>query len=376
MKEIWSYQNPVCVRFGRGCRRSLLNSIKEKSVLVVCTARGRKQIIKDPEISSLISHEKISWIDNISPNPDINLLQSIINEHAAGRYEMVIGFGGGSAMDAAKAVAVGISSFGIEHGLLELIANPDLHKSTDVIPCITVPTTSGTGSEVTPFATVWDYKNHRKMSLAGPAVFAHQTFVDPDLTDGICLSVTVETGLDAINQAVESIWNKNASRISMGYAVQSLELGLNALPKLARGDGGGIERSRMAEASLLAGLAISQTRTALCHSISYPITAHFGVPHGLACAFTMLPVLELNLRAEDGRFAWVERQLSMGPLTKVFGKLAKDLQIGSRVRKLVPDLGSLNALVPEMYTPERADNNLLEADPEIIINLLKQAWES
>lgn len=132
----------------------------------------------------------------------------------------------------------------------------------------------------------------------------------------------------------------------------------------------------MAEASLLAGLAISHSRTALCHSISYPITAHFGVPHGLACAFTMSAVLRFNLPADDGRFTELAQaitgQRGLDGLIARFDQLHSELRIRARVQSFVPSLGALMALESQMYAPTRAANNLRPVHD--VKPLLAAAW--
>ena len=155
-----------------------------------------------------------------------------------------------------------------------------------------------------------------------------------------------------------------------------MQLGFAALPQLATGKGEEEARDQMAEASLLAGLAISHTRTALCHSMSYPITAHFGVPHGLACAFTMPAVLRHNLQAEDGRFAHVAQMLTGKPdldgLITCFEQLHADMQVHEQVAVKIPTLDALLALEGEMFTPGRADNSLQPVQK--LSGLLKSSW--
>ena len=146
--------------------------------------------------------------------------------------------------------------------------------------------------------------------MAGPAVYPHTALVDSELSDNVPYEITLNTGLDAINQAAESIWNRNMTPMSEMLAHKALEKGMVALQGLQNDLKNPNLRDTMAEVSLIAGLAISQTRTSLCHAISYPLTAHFGIPHGLACAFTMPAVLRHNLTADDGRFQRLAKVLS------------------------------------------------------------------
>jgi alcohol dehydrogenase len=219
----------------------------------------------------------------------------------------------------------------------------------------------------------------QKLSLTGPTVYPHTAFVDPELSDTVPYGSTLNTGLDAINQAAESIWNRNMTPISEMLAHRALRLGLVALPKLLNDLENQNLRNIMAEVSLLAGFAISQTRTSLCHSISYPLTAHFGVPHGLACSFTMSAVLRHNLAADDGRLKRLAAALDASESSNValaerFENLTRITGVHEEVRQQVPSLDVLTGLVDEMYTPGRADNNLGSVSSAVIEEILIQSW--
>lgn len=375
----WSFHNPVRIRFGRSVRAKLTKELAGSRCLIVTTQRGHRQLMEDGCLGEFARREEHVWVDSVTENPGLHQLQSELNRLADQPFDAIVAFGGGSAMDAAKVLAVGLSERCRDTALKELLQKPALHAQAIPKPLYALPTTSGTGSEVTPFATVWDHEKRKKHSLAGPAVFPHAAYVDPALTDALPQGPTLSTGLDAINQAAESTWNNNATPVTLSLATRALELGFAALPALADGTAGEPERDHMAEASLLAGLAISQTRTALCHSISYPITAHFGVPHGLACAFTMPAVLRHNLTADDGRFVQLAQALCGADagheelIAKLDG-LCGVLSVPERVREYIPSFDALEQLADSMYTPGRADNSLAPAERMIVKDLLRQAW--
>ena len=161
----------------------------------------------------------------------------------------------------------------------------------EAIPLIAVPTTAGTGSEVTSWATVWDTEAAKKYSLARPDLFPTDAVVDPGLMVGMPRDLTISTGLDALSHALESLWNVNANPVSTSFAVTAAREVLETLGPLAQDLGNPTLRDRMARAATMAGLAFSNTRTALAHSLSYPITLHHGVPHGIACSFTLPGVM-------------------------------------------------------------------------------------
>lgn len=373
----WQFYNPVKLYAGRGSRKHLVEQLRNQEVLIVTTVRGKAQFLEDSILSEVVKNNQVTWVDSVKENPGLTDLQAEIDQLSNLKVDAIIAFGGGSAMDAAKALRIGLAVQG-KYSIAELLENPILHKTAKQAPLYALPTTAGTGSEVTPFATVWNHEVKKKLSLASDSVFPSIAIVDAELTDTVPIRVTISTGLDAINQAAESIWNKNANGITLALAVRALKLGLAALPLLAEGKGGKTEREQMSEASLLAGLAISHTRTALCHSISYPLTAHFGVPHGLACAFTMAEVCKLNLSADDGRFTELAQALTGKAepelLYDVFSELNRKLNVAKQVRAYITELDDLLALQSEMYNPSRAVNNLTILDKGRLEEILSNSW--
>jgi alcohol dehydrogenase len=241
------------------------------------------------------------------------------------------------------------------------------------LPLIAIPTTAGTGSEVTPFATIWDHQHQQKYSLARSDLYPQVALIDPTLTLSLPAEVTIATGLDALAQGFEAIWNRSATPLTTLYALKAIALVFEALPRVA-GDLGNLGlRSQMLEASLLAGLAIAKTRTALSHSMSYPITARYGVPHGLACGFTLPAILEFNIAEDDGRLADVASYLglaSVQALHEALRRLLQSLGVSQALRQYIPSQAALLDLAPRMLTPGRSDNNLRAATVEDVRRIL------
>jgi phosphonate metabolism-associated iron-containing alcohol dehydrogenase len=179
--------------------------------------------------------------------------------------------------------------------ILETKAGSERLRAT---PIIAVPTTAGTGSEVTCWGTVWDAAGGVKHSLALPNLYPEAAVIDPSLMLTKPRALTVSTGLDALSHALESIWNKNTNPISQQYAVAAAREIVEVLPVLVDDLANGTLRARMAQAALFAGLAFSNTKTAIAHSISYPLTLRYDVPHGIACSFT-LPMIIRSLVGRD-----------------------------------------------------------------------------
>ena len=379
--EAWRHHNPVAIRFGRGCRSEVVEHFDQRC-LVVTSARGRRQLESDPLLADVVTRARPLWRDAVQANPDRRVLQQCIDELAGTEVARVVAFGGGSAIDSAKALALALSPAGRGRTLEALIGEASAIPLDARLPLHALPTTAGTGSEVTPYATIWDHAERRKLSLAGPAVYPCSAFIDPELTDSLPPEVTLATGLDAINQAGESIWNRGMTPVSEALAHRALVAGFEALPRLMEEPGDRAARDAMAETSLLAGLAISQTRTSLCHAISYPLTAHFGVPHGLACAFTMPAVLRHNLAVDDGRFRRLAALLAPGGaddtegLLQRFNGLNHRLGVADRVRAAIGGREALFALRGEMFTPGRSDNGIAMLDGNVLQRILEKAWSN
>ena len=239
--------------------------------------------------------------------------------------QVIVALGGGSMIDAAKVLAASGGDFARVKRHLTEKAPLDASK---FLPIIAVPTTSGTGSEVTSWATVWDSAGNAKYSLANPRLYPEAAFVDPALTLAAPRGLTMTTGLDALSHSLESLWNVNANPVSANYAVEAAREIIDALPRLLERLNDLDLRARLARASLFAGLAFSNTKTALAHNISYGITLRHGTPHGIACSFCLPQVMEWAIGANPA---------CDDALRRIFGP---DLEQGvQRLTRLLLDVG-------------------------------------
>jgi alcohol dehydrogenase len=373
----WQFYNPVSICFGRSSRAALLPLVDGKRLLCVTTQRGRERLLADPVLRGLEDADLI-WMDCVSSNPGLLETQTEIDRLTGKEFDAIVAFGGGSSMDVAKALSAALAPGLQMHNLKTLISDPEHYLDHPMIPVHALPTTAGTGAEVTPFATIWDYANRRKLSLSSPRLFPTTAIVDPDLMFGLPRDTTVSTGLDALNQAFESLWNKNRTPISQSFATRSIGLALNALPRLAEDIYHEAARVDMAEASMLAGISISQTRTALCHSMSYPLTAHFGLAHGWACATVMDAVAELAFSAAPALFDIVARNvglLSAAELLAQLKNLLDLLEVKSVATKAINGVELAIELIPEMINPGRSDNFIVPVDPGKLETILRTSLE-
>ena len=350
---MWTYQNPVNAVFGDGCFAKLPEIIAGRRYALVTYPETPFVALSD-QLENL-ADAPVLKIDDVAPNPDYELLAEQCARFGSNEVEVIVALGGGSVIDSAKVFAAANGDFAKVARFLEAKEGA---KELSITPIVAVPTTAGTGSEVTCWATVWNETQGKKNSLAHPLLYPETALVDPMLMLEKPYGLTLATGLDALSHSLESIWNLNANPVSARHAVAASKLIINVLPKLLR-DLGNLElRRAMAEASLAAGLAFSNTKTAIAHNLSYPITLGWGVQHGIACSFTLPTILRSLIGFGGFREA---------ALKEIFGedldRGADDLQaffeeLGIGVRfadhKVPPE--KCLAIVDEAFVGERGKN--------------------
>ena len=320
-----SVDNATQITFEAGCFDKIPDLISGRPYCVVSYG--------EPHFAALIDRlaakagAALVVIDDVAPNPDFVLLGKQASRLLSlqRQPEVFVAIGGGSVIDTAKVLASAGGNFELVRSYLVTKTGEEGLANT---PIIAVPTTAGTGSEVTCWATVWDNLSKKKYSLNRPTLYPEHAVIDPELMLAKPLALTISTGLDALSHALESIWNINATKVSADFAIKaSIEI-LDVLPKLAN-DLGSLElRTRMAGAALTSGLAFSRTKTAIAHSISYPISLNHNVVHGIACSFT-LPIVLRSISDDEG--------LCGTSLKQIFGD---DLKAASHnLTKLLTTLG-------------------------------------
>jgi len=346
------FHNPVDTRFGWDSLLELASITENQTVALVIFPEARGLGLVD-RIQDLLGDRLVYIVEDVQPNPDVAQLRSTYERfwQEAGDCHAVLAVGGGSAIDTAKALIVGTESGSFDE-LLALLAAGKPFVPARSKQLIAVPTTAGTGSEVTPWATLWDTENQKKYSLHLDCTWPKVAIIDPKLMLTVPASVTVSTGLDALSHALESIWNINANPISDTFAISAIEDILECLPLLHRDLTSKELRSRMALAALKAGMAFSNTKTALAHSISYEMTLRHGLPHGIACSFTLPLVLGL---------AWGHDEARDRVLQRVFGN-----DLGEAQAQLRDFLHSLNVKT------EFADYGVTAKEAEEMIDFAMQ----
>ena len=230
-------------------------------------------------------------------NPKLEDVQRGIEIYRNFEPDVVIALGGGTAIDLAKL----IGTLSVQKGAERSKCSRDIAMGVAAIeiegkPMIAIPTTAGTGSEATHFAVV--YVDGEKYSVAHPSLLPDYAIVDPTLTESLPKRITAATGLDALCQAIESIWAVAATEESMGYAQEAARLAFNHLAAAVNAPTPEARRA-MCRASHLAGKAINITKTTAPHALSYFLTSRYGVPHGMAVATTLRAMLAFNADVTD-----------------------------------------------------------------------------
>ena len=272
--------------------QDLFHSGKWDRILVVTGKKsyetsGAEGFIKDCLSGS--DAQTVQFCD-FDSNPNITDLRKGLVLVRGFNPSAMIAIGGGSVMDMAKLLRFFLTHDGD-------ILNGPYTPNVRNIPLIAIPTTAGTGAEATHFAVLYD-DSGRKHSIADKSVLPDYAVVYPPLTYGQSPYVTACTGFDALAQAIEAYWNKNATKESDGFAEKAMDLIYPSLPE-AVNNPTKAARDRMAEGAYWAGRAINITKTTAPHAFSYPFTSHYGIPHGHAVAIVFPRIAELNLSKGD-----------------------------------------------------------------------------
>lgn len=291
----FSYSQPVKIFFGAGERGrigEIAASFGHKRALVIADGFLAANGVAG-EIAKCAGTDAV--LSAFGADPDISAADDAAKIARDIAADHIVAVGGGSAIDLGKFVAVAAKT----SKSAEELFYGDIPE--DGLPVIALPTTAGTGSEVTGVSVMSDGKRGVKKPLSSPAFFAEAAVVDPKLTLTVPPFVTATCGLDAIAHAVEAYWCRRHNPVSDAFAEKALKLLFGAIDR-AYDDGSDISaRTDMSMGALLAGLAFAPTRTAAVHACSYPLSEGFGLPHGEACAFTLDLFLRMNSRFDAER---------------------------------------------------------------------------
>jgi alcohol dehydrogenase class IV len=335
-----------------------LASLQCKKVMIVTDQGVFQAGLLDSIVQSLEDH-KITFVifDRVIPDPDLHCVEAARDLYVQERCDGILAVGGGSSIDTAKAAGIIASN---HRPLFELAGVNKIENPLP--PLIAIPTTCGTGSEVTNVAVVTD-EHHFKTPFVSPFLIPKVAILDPNLLATLPQTLVSSTGMDALTHAIESLTNKVENWYSEALAVQSIRMIGKSIRQATTG--GNIEAlGDMLYASTLAGIAFSFTRLGLVHAMSHPVSGFAGVPHGLANAVLLPYVTAFNLVSNPEVHALAAREL--GAADK--GNAIKTAQSGIEelillnhqlgIPKSFKELGVHEELIPRMIEDTFKSGNI------------------
>jgi alcohol dehydrogenase class IV len=290
----WEYRQPVRIVFGNGVIHQLAEEIKSlggnNGILITSSSFERRG---DADIICKISENRIKHLfSHVTANPTVKECDVCMAIMKKEHCDFVVAMGGGSVMDLAKAAATFCLT---DNSSADYLATGKSIPA-EHLPVIAVPTTAGTGSEITCVAVLSDHERGMKSPINSNGFYPLVAIVDPELTYTVPPYMTACTGFDVICHAIEAYWSKYHQPICDALAVHSAKLAMDNLEKAYNHPDDKDARSNMAEASVMAGLAFTMPKTTSAHACSYPLTNLLGIPHGEACALTITWFIRFNAR--------------------------------------------------------------------------------
>ncbi len=341
----WTYSQPVKLIFGS-------DRIKDLAAILADMNLMHGLLVSDPifvknGVAAKImeySQGRITEVfSDITPNPTVGNVDDCAWIIRDKNIEFVVALGGGSSLDCAKAAC---SVCKTPYSVVEFHSGR-MKLGKESIPLIAIPTTSGTGSEVTPVAVLSDPQRGVKAPLVSDNFFPQCAIIDPALTLTVPPAITAATGLDVLSHALEGFWSKNHQPICDAMALHAARLCFDHLLD-AYHDGGNLAaREKLSEASVMAGLAFGLPKTAGSHACSFPLTNVYHISHGEACAFTLDSFTRINAEAEGGRLHRFARMLDFADASDMADRIL-EMKKAMGMKITLQDAGIAEGAIPEL----------------------------
>lgn len=371
--EVWSFHLPTRVVFGEGCLDrifSVVDSFKPSRIMLVTGRKSMRESGVTGRIINYLEGYQVVVYDKVGGNPTNGTVEDGIQFLKDEGCDLVIGLGGGSVVDTAKA----ISLLSKNPGSVDDYLSEKREIVNRKLPLIAIPTTAGTGSEVTQYASIIDERKKRKISLTHEYIYPDVAIVDPVLTVAVPKFVTAITGLDVLSQCIEAYWSKLHTPISDIFALNGIKLIFENLKKAFIFRDNMESKKNMALASLFSGVAIGIARTTIVHSVSYPLTVRFKIPHGLACSLTLPSFIKYNAEVVRGRIEDVARTIGTNTteeLIKKVEKLISEVELPKKLSDVGVKKRDINLIVKEGFRPDRTENNPRKITAEDLREILE-----
>ena len=306
MKQITLLQ-PQKIVFGTGFIQTFVDDYLKTGLqrLFVLTAPPIRPLIEETLTTLTSAGISVEVFQDIVAEPTVNDFKKMLEIARQFKADSVVGIGGGSVLDVTKLVAAFINS---DQQVEDCFGTGFIQKKGLWFACL--PTTAGTGSEVSPNTILLDERDHLKKGIVSPFLIADVAYVDPKLTWTVPAKVTADTGMDALTHCIEAYTNKFAHPSVDIYALQGIRLIAANLEKAVKNGQDQEAREALAFGSLYGGLCLGPVNTAAVHALSYPLGGEFHIPHGLSNAILLPSVMKFNAPAAMKRYA--EVAIAMG----------------------------------------------------------------
>lgn len=296
---------PTKMNYGKGILQKAKDYIKGENVLIICDPflyqNGTAQ-----KLGQSLTGKNVAYFSGIEPNPSCESVDEAAQAARSIKAECIIGLGGGSSLDVSKITACLVTNDG---SIFDYYGGGSKILTPRKSQLICIPTTAGTGSEVTNVGVYTNKKLGVKMPMVTNEFWPDYSLIDPELTYTLPPAFTASTGMDAFCHAIEAYWNKSSQPMCDMIAMGALELILQNIKKAYDEPTNEEARGSMITASLLAGVAFSQTRTTGIHALSFPLTAEFGASHGIACSITLPAFIRISCEQANEKMARLTRYL-------------------------------------------------------------------
>ena len=345
----FSYHNPTAIEFGWGALArlpDLVKSVGGRRALVVGDPGVAQAGLVNRVVAALGEAIPVTTFTDVESDPDARSVDAGVQLARSKECDVIVGIGGGSAMDVAKVIGVMLTNPGNirDYNGMGKIGQPGA-------PVIAIPTTSGTGSELTIWSVLSDKEQKTKFGVGSVLNCARIALLDPELTMSLPPAITAATGIDALTHALESYVNTATQPISEAMSEQSMALIARSLRLAVAQPGNKEARADMLLASTIAAMAFNSTRLGLAHAFAMPLGSRFHIPHGLANAIMLPAVMRFNLPGNLAKFARI---------AQIFGERTDGLSLREAAERSVIAIEQLQADIG--ITAKLGDFHMTEAD--------------
>ena len=376
----FEFLSPSRIVFGRNAIDTLPSHVTRygKVVLLVFGRNFARRYGYVDRLHNLLCKEglRVHIVEGIEPNPSIEQCNYIGEKYYNKGIDVIVAFGGGSVIDAAKAIAVKIS---LTKDLSKLLYPNTIDQ--EIVPIIAIPTTCGTGSEVTRYSILTDTKRKRKVALVGSGIIPRVAFIDPGVLVHLPKSLLIWTSLDALSHAIESFIASTSNMFSQMFSIEAIRIIINNITYAISNSVNDIHiLQNLHLASTLAGFAINITGTTLTHALGYYLTTHHGLHHGLANAVILLYSIEISLYSlQEEKLRRLLEVFHVNTIEGMLRKLAillKRLGIPTSLNKIGVSPQEIDDITQITLEYRRnIENTPVEIDKEVIKKILLKAFK-